>query len=242
MSTELTPTITDDEVAELPLGDARAELLRELLSTTRAVTAPARRSRRWPAALAAAAALVVLALPLGLGQLGDDDDGTVTDPGTTSSPPAPAQGPAAFQVRFVGLTSEVPRRSDPEWQELDAFVCPDDPVAVPAAQAQLACDAAGTKYLLGNAAVEGGVVDAQAVQPLGAGGWVISLELDDEATDEFAGLTRQLVGSTTQVALVLDGEVLSATTINGVIDTGQLQVAGDLTETEATELAARLSQ
>ena len=58
MTTQLTPTITDDEVAELPLGEARADLLRELLAETGAGSAPVRRRRRWPAALAAAAALV----------------------------------------------------------------------------------------------------------------------------------------------------------------------------------------
>ena len=240
MTTQLTPTITDDEVAHLPLGEARADLLRELLAATGAASEPVRRRRRWPAVLAAAAAVAAVAVPVGLTQLGGDGDGgTGTDRGTTSQPPAPPAGPAAFQVRVVGLTSTVPRRADPEWQELAAFTCPASPTAAPAAEAQLACDAEGTKYLLGNAAVEGGVRDAQAVEGVG---WMVSLELDDESTEDLADLTRQLVGSTTQVALVVDGEVLSAPTINGVIDTGQLQVAGDFTEDEATELAARLRE
>ena len=237
MTTELLPTITDDEVAELPLGEARADLLRELLATTGAASTAVRRRRRWPAALAAAAAVAAVAVPVALHQLGGDEGGTVVDPGTASTPPAPPEGPASFQVRVVGLTSAVPQPDDPEWQELASFTCPDSPSAAPADEAELACDAEGTKYLLGAAAVEDGVVDAEAVQGVG---WMVALQLDDDAAAELADLSRELVGSSTQVALVLDGEVLSAPTIDAVIDTGQLQLAGDFTEAEATALAARL--
>jgi preprotein translocase subunit SecD len=240
MTTELTPTITDDEVAELPLTEARADLLRELLASTGAASEPVRRPRRWPAALAAAAAVVAVAVPVGLSQLGGDDSGTVTDPGTASEPPPPP--PAAFQVRVVGLTSAKPKRDDSEWQELAAFTCPVRPTAAPADKAELACDADGTKYLLGAAAVEDGVVAAQAIQAQAGAGWTVALQLDEKATGELRDLTRELVGSTTQVALVLDGEVLSAPSIMSVIENGQLQLAGDFTKTEATELAARLGE
>jgi hypothetical protein len=240
MTTELTPTITDDEVADLPLAEARADLLRELLAATGAVSEPVRRPRRWPVLLAAASAVVAVAVPVGLTQLGGDGGGTATDPGTTSAPPTPPATPAAFQVRVVGLTSTVPKPDDPEWLELSSFTCPDNPAAAPAVEAQLACDAKGTKYLLGNAAVEGGVVAAEAVQAQGTIGWTVALQLDDKATGEFRDLTRELAGSPAQVALVLDGEVLSAPTIVGVIDSGTLQLAGDYTKTEASELAAHL--
>ena len=242
MTTELTPTITDDELAELPLGGARADLLRELLAVTGALPEPVRRPRRWPAALAAAAAVVAVAVPVGLHQLGGDDGGTVLDPGTASAPPAPPAAPAAFQVRVVGSISTVPQRDDPEWQELAAYTCPDNPVAARADVAELACDADGTKYLLGAAVVFGGVLDARASQAPGADRWTVLLQLDDAATGELGDLTRQLVGSSTRVAIVLDGEVLTAPTIMSVIDNGQLQLAGDYTGTEATELAARLRQ
>ena len=176
--------------------------------------------------------MALVAVPVGLHQLGGDDNGTATDPGTASPPPAPPPAPAAFQVRVVGLTSTAPRPDDPEWQELSSFTCPDNPAAAPAIQAQLACDSEGTKYLLGNAAVEDGVLDAQAIRTPGMAGWTVALQLDDDATGEFRDLTKELVGSTTQVALVLDGEVLSAPTIVSVIDTGQLQLAGDFTKDE----------
>ena len=241
MTTELTPTITDDEVAELPLTEARADLLRELLASTGAASEPVRRPRRWPAALAAAAAVVAVAVPVGLSQLGGDDSGTVTDPGTASEPPPP-QPPAAFQVRVVGLTSAKPKRDDSEWQELAAFTCPVRPTAAPADKAELACDADGTKYLLGAAAVEDGVVAAQAIRAQAGADWTVALQLDEKSTGELRDLTRELVGSTTQVALVLDGEVLSAPSIMSVIENGQLQLAGDFTKTEATELAARLGE
>jgi preprotein translocase subunit SecD len=188
--------------------------------------------------LAAAAATVAVVGFVGVNQLGGDDAGTVVDPGTASDPPHAA--PAAFQVRVVGLTSTVPKPDDPEWQELAAFTCPNHPAAAPAIEAELACDADGTKYLLGNAAIEGGVATASAIE--GVMGWTVALQLDDKATEALGDLTKELAGSATQVALVLDGEVLSAPTIMSVIDTGQLELAGDFTETDATELAARLSQ
>ena len=58
MTTDLTPTITDDEVSALPLADARADLLRELLTDTGAASEPPRRTRRWIARVVAAAAVL----------------------------------------------------------------------------------------------------------------------------------------------------------------------------------------
>jgi hypothetical protein len=240
MTTELIPTITDDQVAQLPLAEARADLLRELVASSGAGSGPVRRRRRWPAALAVAAAVAAVAVPVGLSRLGDD--GSVTDPGTAVAPSAPRVATAAFQVRVVGSVSTVPQPEDPEWQQLVAFSCPDNPAAASADKAELACDAQGVKYLLGNAVVEGGVVTAEAISPPGSDSWVVTIQLDDKAGGELADLTRQFAGSTTQVALVLDGEVLTAASVMGVISTGQLQLAGDYTKAEATALAGRLSQ
>lgn len=76
-------TITDADVARLPIREGRAELLEEImsLSTESApeVTAPPRR-HRWLPALGAVAAAAVIGAAIGVPRLLDDDRTTVSDP------------------------------------------------------------------------------------------------------------------------------------------------------------------
>ena len=236
MSTDLTPTITDDEVAALPLADARADLLRELVNDTGAATELPRRTRRWMVPAVAAAAIVALAVPVGLSQLGGDAGGRGVDPG------GPTGAPADFQIREVKVSSLTIQPGDVAQVQLDEFTCPARPTPAPPDELQVACDGDGTKYLLEPAAVDGGVLSATSEIPQGQVSWVVTLQLDDPATAALADLSRELVGTETQVALVVDGEVLSAPTFVGVIETGQLQISGggELTEQDAAELAGRL--
>jgi len=118
--------------------------------------------------------------------------------------------------------------------------CPSAPTEQPdPARATVACDAEGTSYQLGPADLVGGVDDAEAEQQQGQ--WVVLIALDDEAAAMFAKLTQRLVGTQGQVAVVVEGMVVSAPAITGVITDGRVQIAGDqLSESEAAELADAL--
>ncbi|MBX3734892.1 MAG: protein translocase subunit SecD [Verrucomicrobiae bacterium] len=66
----------------------------------------------------------------------------------------------------------------------------------------------------------------------------IDFTLTSEATPLFAEVTRNNIGQ--RLAIVLDGEVISAPNINSAIVTGAGQITGSFTEREAFELATAL--
>jgi preprotein translocase subunit SecD len=70
--------------------------------------------------------------------------------------------------------------------------------------------------------------------------WVVNLAFDGPGTEEFTKISRALVGTEKQFAIVLDGQVISAPTMNGLITNGQAQIEGDFTQAEATSLATSL--
>lgn len=220
MSTDLEPRITDAEVAALPLAEARADLLRELLADPAAPAAP-RRGRRL--LLVAAAVLVLLvAVPLALRSSGGDgsDVGVATDPGPTAPPPA-------FQLRVTDGVAGRP--------------CPAPPVVAAPEEPAVACDEAGVAYDLDPAFVAGGVTGAEAFRTAGRDAtWAVSVELDGAGAAALARVSRGLVGTADRLAVVLDGVVLTAPMVAAPLTTGELQLAGTFDRQEATDLAARL--
>lgn len=67
----------------------------------------------------------------------------------------------------------------------------------------------------------------------------VSLDFDSEGTALFAQITKDNVGKT--VAIYLDGEVISAPTVNEQITTGEAVISGSFTLEEAKALAQRLN-
>jgi len=114
----------------------------------------------------------------------------------------------------------------------------DDPASV-----MVACDRDGfVKYLLAPADVLGtDVSGAQAIyDATTALGWYVSLEFSNEGGKKFAAVTSQVVNNPSpqnQLAIVLDGLVVSAPRINEAITGGQAQITGDFTQLEAQDLA-----
>jgi preprotein translocase subunit SecD len=103
------------------------------------------------------------------------------------------------------------------------------------------CDDAGQKFLLSPAVIEGtSLTDATAVLPQQSPQWAVSLELDDTGTEVFSEITQRLVGTQKLFAIVLDGQVLSAPTVNSPITNGQAEISGGFTQDTATELANQL--
>lgn len=103
----------------------------------------------------------------------------------------------------------------------------------------VACDRDGTtKYLLKPAAVVGtDVSGATATIPqtqTGTGQWTVDVTFTGSGQAKFTRLTEATVGK--QVAIVLDGVVQSAPTINERIP-GNAQISGTFTQKEAQDLA-----
>lgn len=105
------------------------------------------------------------------------------------------------------------------------------------------CDRGGsTKYILDKAEVLGQQVSGAtaALDQNGASGWYVSLEFNNEGTKAFGALTTRVVGLAepqNQVAIVLDGLVVSSPRIIEAITAGTAQITGQFTRTDAQDLA-----
>jgi preprotein translocase subunit SecD len=95
--------------------------------------------------------------------------------------------------------------------------------------------------LLSKSMIEGtDLTSANAGIPDQSVSWAVDLKFDGDGTEEFTKISRTLFGTEKQFAIVLDGQVISAPTMNGVITNGEAQITGDFTEAEATSLATGL--
>ena len=112
----------------------------------------------------------------------------------------------------------------------------DDPAAP-----LITCDEDGIAYLLSPAMIEGTQLDdAGAAIPQQQVNYVVTLSFDGDGTEVFADISNALVGTEKQFAIVLDGQVLSAPTMEGRILDGNAQISGDFNETTANSLATSL--
>ena len=112
--------------------------------------------------------------------------------------------------------------------------------------AVVSCDRAGSaKYILAPAQVLGNMVSkaTAAIDQQGAAGWFVSLDFNGEGATKFGTLTQAVTGLAApqnQVAIVLDGLVVSAPRINEAITGGSAQITGNFTQQEASNLATVL--
>ncbi|MBT2486005.1 MULTISPECIES: protein translocase subunit SecD [unclassified Microbacterium] len=155
-------------------------------------------------------------------------------------------------------TAEPTDGSDLAWvteklaAEFQAYDCADpdnDPSREPQDEPVIACDEAGTaKYLLGPAELTGtAITDASAGRDQTSGAWVVQLTMNAEGGDAFGKVSTRLnqnridqLSPRDQFAFVLDGNVLSAPRMNGVILDGRPSISGSFTQESATALADQL--
>jgi preprotein translocase subunit SecD len=110
----------------------------------------------------------------------------------------------------------------------------------------VACDAEQPlKYVLGPVAVQGkNVDDANAAFDQTRGqGWIVQMSFDDKGSDAFAKVTGQLSKKPqpqNQFAIVLDGEVVSAPSVNQRL-VGDAEISGSFNQQSAEDLANVLS-
>ena len=164
-------------------------------------------------------------------------DRPAAEPTDGSSTPSHTTGVPAAKIQLRRVIT-----SDPTRAELAAFTCPEGGVTtVAASERDIACDDDGNKYLLAPAAYDGSAVSASAVNPDGLATWAVNVKLDARGARAMTKLSTDSAGTGEQVAIVVDGVVLSATAFEGVISTGELQITGGFDEKSATALADRLS-
>jgi preprotein translocase subunit SecD len=75
------------------------------------------------------------------------------------------------------------------------------------------------------------------------GGWKVTLSFKGAGQDKWTNLTKKAYGQTApanQVAITLDNDVVSAPAIQSVIS-GDAEISGSFTETQARALAAELN-
>lgn len=107
----------------------------------------------------------------------------------------------------------------------------------------VACSRTGTsKYILAPAEVLGRQVSkaSAGLDSQGASAWYVTLTFNGEGTKAFGALTSRvtsLPSPQNQVAIVLDGLVVSAPVINEAIPSGNAQITGSFTQVEAQDLA-----
>nr|BFE80481.1 hypothetical protein GCM10020093_030820 [Planobispora longispora] len=105
-------------------------------------------------------------------------------------------------------------------------------------------DDGSVKYILDKAAVTGTAIDsAEAGQEPSTGEWLVQLSFKGQGPEQWTKVTTTAYNSQeprTQVAMVLDGVVISAPVIQEPITGGRAQISGGFTLETATELANQL--
>ncbi|WP_298742366.1 protein translocase subunit SecD [uncultured Microbacterium sp.] len=131
--------------------------------------------------------------------------------------------------------------------EFLAYDCADptnDPANAPADQPLITCEGNAAKYLLGPVELDGSSIsDATFGLNTQNNQWAVNLVFDSAGTETFGEISQRLFVLTSpqnQFAFVLDGEVISAPSMNGVILDGKPQITGSFTQETAKVLADQL--
>jgi hypothetical protein len=218
------------------------------------------RSRGW-VWITVVVILAVLVAGIGAAAfVGAGSDGSdAPDAGASPSPlesPGTSAASGVFQLRQVffqesgQVQGEPPMRPGPTdggkdaGRELQRVDCTLKPRPMKDSDNVILCDAFGFRYGLGPSELaDDPVASAEAGQAT-SDEWVVTVQLTDDATAEFTDLTQRLVGvgpPLNQVAVVINGVVVTAPAVQEVITTGMLQISGPLNEQEAAALALSLS-
>ena len=182
-------------------------------------------------------------------------------PPPTTPPPAPSSPGATTTPSTPTTTFETPEGpADPEAAAAIARLREtrqsDDPAVQQQALAELDCAAEDPllgfddpnrplvtcaqddteKYVLDRQLLDGQRIENAAAGPNPQGaGYVVTLDFDDEGTKQWGDFTSANVNE--RAAFVLDGEVVSAPTINEPILGGSTEISGRFNQRTATELA-----
>jgi preprotein translocase subunit SecD len=233
------PGESGERVVEL-VGQTAELRFRQVLATGGAVEAPA-------PAPAASTTATPAATPSGSSSKLSKSAPYFADPAPIVTPKATTPAPAATpesdaQTQAVAAAGEILS------QQFAALDCTKeestrggggDSADLPL----VTCDRDGSaRYVLGPAEVLGTQVKnaSAAIDQEGSGGWFVSLDFNKEGSGKFSEITQRVVSLAApqnQVAIVLDGLVVSAPRIISAITGGSAQITGDFTQQEASDLA-----
>ncbi|GGS77620.1 protein translocase subunit SecD [Planobispora rosea] len=166
-------------------------------------------------------------------------------PSASASPSAPPAAPEEASVAGLelgGIDDAVLK----EFQALDCSKADRGQGAQDDPNKQFAgcSDDGSVKYILDKAAVTGTAIDsADAGQEPSTGEWLVQLSFKGQGPEQWTKVTTTAFNSQeprTQVAMVLDGVVISAPVIQEPITGGRAQISGGFTLETATELANQL--
>lgn len=163
----------------------------------------------------------------------------------TEGGPGSARGRGAATTIPAGTDTTVPASSDstaPAVAESNISVSED--TTDPNANAVL-LGQNGEAYLVGPAGATGKVFTNNAEAVINNGSWTVTVELRKgaEGEDLWNALTTQCFNRdascpTARIAIALDGEVISAPTVQEAVFTGgNVQISGDFSQSEARDLA-----
>lgn len=164
--------------------------------------------------------------------------------------PYPAPDPALPSTP----ASEPTNGSDPAWitealqAQFLAYDCANptnDPADAPADQPLITCDRTGAaKYILGPVELDGSSInDATNGLEQQTGRWAVNITFDQQGTETFGQISQRLYGQQpplNQFAFVLDGDVLSAPSMDAVILTGKPSITGSFDQDSSKVLADQL--
>lgn len=162
-------------------------------------------------------------------------------PRTTTSNPnsiAPPEAPTASSAPQTEPYPSVPPQVS---QAFATFAC-DPGYQAPTDRPDswvFACDSQN-RYLLAPASIVDGVVSSKALIPKNSTGWAVDIQLDRPSTSKFADLSRALYTNGGQVAIVVNGKVISAAGASSVVMDGNVEVTGRFSEDQAKQLAQAL--
>ncbi|CAO1651834.1 protein translocase subunit SecD [Salinibacterium sp. NSLL150] len=182
------------------------------------------------------------------------------EPTDTATPDGETATPTPEPTLATTPTAAPTDASDLNWitealfDEFTNFDCAslDNFSVAPAGEALITCDSDGLyKYILGPVEVEGSTItDASSglvtsSQGISTGQWGVFPTFNAEGTADVAEMTTRLFGfdetdPRNRFGIVLDGQVISAPTTQGVITGGNPQISGSFTQETAEILADQL--
>ncbi|MGX1702533.1 protein translocase subunit SecD [Microbacterium sp. NPDC055357] len=132
-----------------------------------------------------------------------------------------------------------------EFMAYDCANPTNDPANAPKDEPLITCDPSGSaKYLLGPVELDGSSIsDATFGLQQTDGRWAVNLVFNGEGTKTFGQISQRLYGAQPpldQFAFVLDGYILSAPSMNGVIMDGKPSITGSFTQETSKTLADQL--
>ncbi|MEY3691451.1 MAG: protein translocase subunit SecD [Actinomycetota bacterium] len=228
------------------IGVAEPEIIRQ--GSTVVVNLPGVKDQQRALELVGRSGEVQLRPVIQMGQQTPDDTATTSttvagSAGTTSSTlaePAGGLGSSRAPSSTVPPSDSVP----------DTDATPATDTTVPAdgglqpGQEVLLANKGDAVYLVGPVAATGEVFEKEAAPEISNGGWVVNVSLrgGPDGEDQWNSLAQKCYAGdatcpTKQIAIVLDGKVISAPVVQTPQFNGSVQISGDFTEAEAADLA-----